>query len=276
MIRSLARLFRLRLALLNGVAAAGGALLFPVSIDTTMLAALFCGVSLLAAGGSALNQVLERRLDRLMERTRLRPVASGELQPKSAAVIGSIAVSGGAALIAASGGLLPAAVGFAGILWYLAVYTPMKRHTPYALAIGALCGALPPVVGWCSSGGQVTDFPVLLLSVLLYIWQIPHFWLFQRRYAAEYRAAGFPLLEDVTRLSGISGLFTLWMVSLISAAMLLPAFGMIPHSAALWIVLFPLPLFAIARYHSERMAFSYLNVFPLLITLGIVAGRYQL
>ena len=273
MIRDLAQLFRLRLALLNGVAATGGALLFPVRIENRLLWMIGVAVSLLAAGGSALNQALEHDKDRLMSRTRLRPVAQGRMKPAMATLIGTAVVLAGIFLVRTVGGALPALLGTAGILWYLMVYTPMKRSTPYALAAGALCGALPPVIGWCATGGNLLDYRIMLLAGLLYLWQIPHFWLFQRRYAADYRAASFPLLAAATREAGFPGLFGLWIGALVTATMLLPAFGLVSHVSAVWYALFPLPLVAMTLLRSEKALFSYLNTFPLLVTLALMIQK---
>jgi protoheme IX farnesyltransferase len=274
MIADLTRLFRLRLACLNGVAAIGGAVLFPLPVESGVLWMIFIGVALLAAGGSAINQALEHELDRLMIRTRLRPVAQGRMKPGIAALIGTLAVLAGVMFVEAAGGVLPALLGAAGILWYLAVYTQLKRRTPYALAAGALCGALPPLIGWYCAGGDIRDYRILLLTGLLYLWQIPHFWLFQRRFAADYHAAGFPLLSAATRESGFPGIFGLWIAALVTATMLLPAFGLISHISAVWYVLFPLPLIAMTLLRSEKAIFSYLNLFPLLVTLLIIAQKH--
>ncbi|KAB0665991.1 protoheme IX farnesyltransferase [Oryzomonas japonica] len=271
MIAPLLRLFRPRLALLNGVAAVGGYLLHPAEVQPVSLGALLGGVALLAAGGSAINQVVERDLDRLMVRTNRRPLPQGDLTPRSATLIGVAAVTGGLLPLAAAGGLLPPLLGAAALVWYLAVYTPLKRRTSLALAAGAVCGAAPPLIGWCLAGGSPTDYRVMFLAGLLYLWQIPHFWLFQRRHAADYRAAGIPLLRPPV---GETGLVWLWMAALTAAAMLLPAFGIIGQQAALWYVLFPLPLVVISLARSERFLFPYLNLFPLLVTVTLSLGRF--
>lgn len=269
MIRVLARLLRLRLALLNGVAALGGCLLFPAAPEKTAMWTAFLGVALLAAGGSALNQVREQDLDRLMTRTRLRPLPNGDLTIRAATTIGVAAILAGLALLGSTGGTLPALLGVTALAWYLAIYTPLKRRTPLALAIGAVCGAVPPIIGWCVAGGNPTDYRIMLLAGLLYLWQIPHFWLFQRRYADDYRRAGLPLFSAPTDETGLPGIFGLWIVALIAAAMLLPAFGIIPPHAAVWYALFPLPLIVMSLLHSESALFSYLNLFPLLVTLTL-------
>ena len=136
MIRVLSRLFRVRLAFLNGIAALGGGLLFPVRPGNQVLWAVFAGVTLLAGAGSALNQVLERDLDLLMRRTRRRPLPSGELTVPAAVTIAVVTGGAGCALLTVFGGALPAVLGIAALGWYLAVYTPLKRRTSCALIPG--------------------------------------------------------------------------------------------------------------------------------------------
>jgi heme o synthase len=264
------RLFRPRLALLNGVTALGGYLLYPAEVRIISLAALFFGVALLAAGGSAINQVLERDLDRLMARTSRRPLPQGDLTPLAGTAIGSVAMIGGLMLLALVGGPLPPLLGATALGWYLAVYTPLKRRTSLALALGAVCGAVPPLIGWCLAGGSPGDYRVMLLAGLLYLWQIPHFWLFQRRHAADYRSAGIPLFCPP---AGGNGLFWLWMAALIAAAMLLPAFGITGQHVAFWYAVFPLPLVVISLACSERFLFPYLNLFPLLVAVTLSLGH---
>jgi len=273
MIRSLASLFRPRLSMLNGIAAAGGVMLFPGTTGGSLPWLVFAGATLLAAGGSAINQALEFEADRLMLRTRQRPVARGSMQPAVAALIGSAVVLGGVLLVWAGGGSTPALLGVGGILWYLGVYTPLKRRTPYALAAGAACGALPPLIGWCCAGGNIPDYRIMLLAGLLYLWQIPHFWLFQRRHADDYRKAGFPLLQAATADSLFIGLFGLWTVAMVCATMLLPAFGLVSRNIATCFTLLILPMISLALLRSEKTVFFCLNLFPLLVTLMIVAQK---
>jgi protoheme IX farnesyltransferase len=267
------RLFRLRLALMNGIAALGGYLVFPARPETIPLSALCIGVSLLTCGGSALNQVLERDLDSLMDRTKNRPLPKGDLSPATAALLGAGCILAGVMLLTAVGGVLPASIGSAALLWYLAVYTPLKRRTPFALALGALGGALAPVIGWSVAGGSPADFRVVLLAGILYLWQIPHFWLLQRRHADDYRRAGFPLFEPSAKGGGTAPLFLLWMAAMVAAAMMLPAFGIIGRHAAPWCTTFLAPLVGTCFRRCEPALFACLNLFPLLVTLALCVGR---
>jgi protoheme IX farnesyltransferase len=259
----LSRLFRVNLALMNGVAALGGYCLFPGARDVATMIAAWAGVALLAMGGAALNQVLEHDIDALMDRTRLRPLPRGEMTSAAATSIGGAVISVGAAVLFLAGGFLPLLFGLAALIWYLAVYTPLKRRTPLALPLGALCGAVPPLIGWCLAGGGATDFRIVTLAGLFFIWQIPHFWLLQQRHADDYRRAGIPLFALRP------GFFGLWLVALTAAALMLPAFGIIGHHAARWYALFPVLLMITALYRSERPLYIYLNMFPALVTLSL-------
>lgn len=273
MIRALSRLFRLRLSLLNAVSAMGGYLLYPAEIERVGLWMTVIGVLFLASGASALNQVMESDLDRLMERTRQRPLPAGELTTAAAMLLGGGSLLTGMMFLGTGGRAGAALLGALAVFWYLAVYTPLKRRSSWALVVGALCGALPPVIGWHMAGGAPTDYRIILLAGLLYLWQIPHFWLFQRRHADDYRRAGFPLLVTLFRGDSFIRLFVPWTAALICATMLLPAFGIIDCHAALWYAIFPMALIIITLLRSERFLFSYLNLFPLFLTILLFAQK---
>jgi len=264
MIRRLSRLFRLPLSLMNGIAALGGYCLFPAPRSPAVMMIACSGVALLAMGGAALNQVLERDIDALMTRTDRRPLPRGEITPVVATFIGCGVAFCGCTALFSGGGLLPALLGLAALVWYLAVYTPLKRRTPLALPLGALCGAVPPLIGWCLAGGDPTDFRVIILSGLFFIWQVPHFWLLQSRYADDYRRADIPLYAIR------SGHFGIWLVALTAVALMLPAFGMIEHQTAHWYGLSISVLLVAGLCRRERIIFSYLTLFPVLVTLALV------
>lgn len=267
MIALLAKLFRPRLALLNGVTAVGGACLFPVPVPTATLLAACCGVTLLVMGGSALNQLLERDIDALMIRTMLRPLPQGHMSIITVLLAGSGTILSGLAILSVSGGLLPALLGVAALVWYLAVYTPLKQKTVLALPLGALCGAFPPLIGWCLAGGNPVDFRIIILAGLLFIWQIPHFWLLQERHEADYRRAGIPMVYDDARPAGRGMFLLLWLTAFITGAMLLPAFGLIGQAVSIWYAAFSVPLLLLALMRSRNLLFTYLNIFPVLLTL---------
>ena len=262
MISALSPLFRLKLSFLNGMAAVAGYLLFPHHLNVLPVCAAFVGVSLLAAGGSAINQALEHTLDARMVRTRMRAVPQGVLTRRSACAFGAAAVVPGLILLAVLGGPQTVLLGALALAWYLGVYTPLKTRTSLALPAGALCGAFPPLIGWCLAGGLPLDFRIVTLAGLLFLWQVPHFWLLQRRHEADYRHADVPLF----RPHGWWFL-RLWLVAFCVAALLLPAFGIITRPGAVWYALFPVPIVLFALLQSERWLFSYINSFPLFVVV---------
>lgn len=264
----LLQLLRWRLTLMNGFAAIGGYLLYPAEADATQLLAVFGGTALLAAAGSAANQALEHDIDRLMERTRRRPVAQGSLTPEMALATGALLAVAGLLWLGVLGSPGAALLGVAALLWYLAVYTPLKRRTSLALPIGALCGAVPPLIGWSIAGGLPGDHRIMLLAGVMYLWQIPHFWLLQRRHSSDYRSAGIPLCP-IDSGSKRTPLFTLWIIALVAAAMLLPVFGIIAPQRAVWYAVVLMSMILMLVLRSDKLLFTSLNLFPLLILLAV-------
>ena len=271
MIASILRLLRIRLALVNGAAAVGGYLLHSGTQELSATIAVFTGVALLAGGGSAFNQIMEADLDRLMSRTSLRPVACGRMSAATAAVIGGMAILPGSLVLLLFGGFKPVLLGLLALAWYLGVYTPLKRRTSLALPVGALCGAMPPLVGWALAGGSLVDHRIWLLTGLLYLWQIPHFWMLQSKHRRDYQDAGIPLFSPSAAFSRFQSPFAVWIIALAAASLLLPTLGLIPHSAAIWYTLLSLliPAFALLRF--ERALFVCLNLFPVMVSLAIAA-----
>ena len=263
------RLIRWRLALLNGVSAMSGYLLFPSAIEVSPLLAALGGTALLASAGSAFNQVLERDIDSQMERTKDRPLPTGAMTVQAALLIGTLALLFGLLWLGMLGGAPALIPGAAALIWYLAVYTPLKRRTSLALLLGAICGALAPMIGWALAGGALTDHRILLLAGLMFLWQVPHFWLLQRRHQSDYQAVGMPLLsEGVFEKSGTS-FFALWLVALSVGAMLLPLFGIVPQQRGLFCLLFLLPTVIPLFLRTDKSRYICINMFPLLLTIAI-------
>jgi len=154
------------------------------------------GTALVAGGAAVLNQVYERDTDALMRRTRLRPLPDGRVAPSDARAFG-FALSGiGLMLLAARANVLAAGLALATIVIYLAVYTPMKRQTPAATLVGAVPGALPPLIGWTAAHGGVSAGGASLFAIV-FLWQIPHFMAIAWLYRDDYGKAGFPMLSVI-------------------------------------------------------------------------------
>jgi len=154
---------------------------------------LLLGTGLVAGGASAFNQVVERDLDALMKRTRTRPLPDQRLQPIEGLLFGSAITLAGLLLIVASANLLAATVALATLLSYVAVYTPMKRRSSFGTVIGAIPGALPPIIGWAAASGSLPPAAWTLFGIM-FLWQLPHFLAIAWLYREDYARAGFPML----------------------------------------------------------------------------------
>jgi protoheme IX farnesyltransferase len=164
--------------------------------DVWQMAQAVTGTALVAAGAAVLNQVYERNTDRLMRRTHLRPVPDGRVGLTDAGMFGAALSVAGLGLLAARAGALAAGLALATLVIYLAVYTPLKLRTSLATLIGAVPGALPPLIGWAASHGAV-DAGGAALFAIVFLWQIPHFMAIAWMYRDDYAKAGFPMLPVI-------------------------------------------------------------------------------
>jgi protoheme IX farnesyltransferase len=160
------------------------------------------GTALVAAGASVMNQICERGTDRLMERTRSRPLADGRLTPAEAWVFAVLASAAGLALLAIGATPLSALVAAFTLVTYVAIYTPLKLKTSFATVVGAVPGALPPMIGWAAATDTLSREAWVLFAIV-FLWQMPHFLAIAWLYREDYARAGFPLLP-VTEPDGLS------------------------------------------------------------------------
>jgi protoheme IX farnesyltransferase len=166
--------------------------------------AMVGGTGLVAGGASAFNQVIERRTDALMRRTRLRPVADGRLGSSDALVYAGALTLTGLATLAVLVNVLSAIVALATLVSYAAIYTPLKPKTSFATVIGAVPGALPPVIGWAAATNGLSQGAWILFGIL-FLWQLPHFLAIAWMYREDYARAGLamlPVLEPDGRSTG--------------------------------------------------------------------------
>jgi protoheme IX farnesyltransferase len=195
------------------------------------------GILLMAVSASAFNQIQEAGLDSKMKRTHDRPIPSGRISFNSAITFSIICLVAGIIMIYSGGNILAALVGLFTVLWYNGVYTYAKRITAFAVAPGALTGALPPLIGWMAAGGGVFDKPILFLEFLFFTGQIPHFWLLILKYGEEYSKAGVPSLTSIFNSSQINRLTFTWIVTSVIAAVFLCYFEVIRSGAIILILL---------------------------------------
>ena len=186
------------------------------------MAAAVAGTTLVAGGAAALNQVYERDTDALMRRTRMRPLPDGRVSAFDAR---SSAWSCGAGLVllGARVNLQATALALATLVTYLIIYTPMKRRSPLATLVGAVPGALPPLIGWVAAHGSLSVGGAALF-LIVFLWQIPHFMAIAWLYRDDYGKAGFPLLPVIEPDGRRTGRQAVAYAAALVPASLIPAF----------------------------------------------------
>jgi protoheme IX farnesyltransferase len=190
-----AELVKARLTLLVLLTTAVGFYLGAVSsINYVALFHAVFGTALAAAGAAALNQWWERRLDALMQRTRTRPIPAGRMLPRDALIVGSLLAIAGVTYLTIAGNWLSATLAALTIAIYIFWYTPLKRISTANTLVGAIPGALPPMIGWAAASGRL-DPGAWSLFAILFFWQLPHFFAIAWMYRDDYARAGFQMVS---------------------------------------------------------------------------------
>jgi len=177
------------------------------------------GTALVASGAAALNQLLEREQDAKMRRTQDRPLPSGRLQPTTVMLFGGICSVAGLIYLALLVNLLTSVLGAVTLASYLFIYTPLKRVTWTNTLVGAIPGALPPLMGWAAARNALTNEGWALFAILAF-WQLPHFFAIAWMYREDYAKGGFVMLPNVdpegtrTGQQAVSNTIALMIVSL--------------------------------------------------------------
>jgi protoheme IX farnesyltransferase len=190
-------------------------------LDWMKMAHTVFGTTLIAAGTSALNHYFERDTDALMRRTSSRPLPSGQMKPGEAFLFGMTLITIGTLYLALATNALATFLGILTSILYLCIYTPLKRKTTRATLIGAIPGAVPPLIGWAAARGTLS-LDAWILFAILFLWQFPHFDAIAWVYREDYARAGIKMLPTVDR----EGKRTFREI-LVTAALLVPV-GMLP------------------------------------------------
>ena len=186
----------------------------------TLLHTLF-GVGLVAAASGALNQLVERKTDARMIRTANRPLPSGRLSPAEALAFGLLTGAVGTAYLATFVNLLTAALAAATLVLYVLAYTPLKRVTSLCTVVGAVPGAMPPLLGWTAAGGGLTAGAVALF-VIMFLWQFPHLLAIAWLYRQQYADAGLHMLPGRFPRKRLTGLLATGYAAVLLPVSLLP------------------------------------------------------
>ena len=165
-------------------------------VDYWLMLHTILATALVASGAASLNQFLEREYDAKMRRTRGRPLPSGRLQPQSVLITGALCSAAGLIYLALAVNRLTSVIGAICLFSYLFVYTPLKRQTWLNTAIGAIPGALPPLMGWTAARGELSGEGWALFAIVAF-WQLPHFLAIAWMYREDYARAGFKMLPVI-------------------------------------------------------------------------------
>jgi len=263
------------------VSTATGYILAKGSLSFSMFIPMI-GIFILALGSGALNQYQERRKDALMPRTRNRPIPSNRISPGMALLFSMFLMFAGSLVLYFGTNLTALILGLLTAVWYNGVYTYLKRVTPLAVIPGSIIGALPPLVGWASAGGDVLAPQALALAIFFFIWQIPHFWLLLLNFGKDYECAGFPTLTAMMNREQLARLTYIGIVVTAAGIMFLPMFGMgrsllavlLLFLSAIWLVWNSSTLLKPAhRDFSFRLAFRGINIFILSVMVLLSLDR---
>jgi protoheme IX farnesyltransferase len=165
-------------------------------LDLLLLIHALVGTAFLSGGAAVLNQFIEREADGKMNRTCRRPLPSGRVSENDAVIAGGLLIVGGSLYLAFLTNILAAFLGCFASVVYLFVYTPLKMKTPICTTVGAIPGAIPPLIGWAAASGQL-DGNAFLLFAIVFAWQFPHFLAISWVHKEDYKRAGFAMLSSM-------------------------------------------------------------------------------
>jgi protoheme IX farnesyltransferase len=274
-------LCKLPVGLLAAATAGAGHVLYRHQVSP---AALFtaAGVMLLACGAATLNNWQDRHLDRLMHRTARRALPSGRLTPRWAVIQAALLLAGGLAVLAGLGETwLPLLGGLAAVLCYNGVYTPLKRRTPLAVLPGSISGMLAAAIGWTAAGGLLPRLDLALLLALVFIWQMPHFWVIVLARREDFARARLPHLIARLGEAAIRRLTVTWVCAYACLAAALVIFGAVRSDAgsyallanlALLVTAAPLMLLSPTRDRALSLLRGHLGLSQVLLLGLIIAG----
>lgn len=276
-------LAKIRITIAVTLSTLTGYILYSGQIDATALW-VSLGVFLLASSSSALNQYQERRTDAMMSRTRKRPLPSRRLNTMSAIAVVLVFFLAGCFVLLYFTRPVSLGLGLLSFAWYNGLYTPLKYRTAFALIIGSVIGAIPPVIGWTAAGGEVLARQALFLAFFIYIWQVPHFILLLMLYGKDYKEAGLPVLTSFYPESGVKRIFLVWITGSVIAGIMLPfvcgvhyfftSVLLIVLSGVLFAGMIAL-VFSYTRFR-VRPAFILMNVYLLLVLIILSLDRLSI
>jgi len=280
-LRSILKLGKFTIALPVALTGFLGYFLHTPLLDKDAILVIF-GVFLLSMGSGAINQIQERKTDALMDRTRNRPIPAGIIHYKHAIIISLAFSLSGLVLLLFTGEYMAAGIGLFTLFWYNGVYTPLKRITAFAVFPGALIGALPPLIGWTAAGGSPLDLEIVLVAFLLFVGQMPHYWLLLLKIGSQFRDAGMPVITNLLEPRQIRNLSFIWIAATAVVVTMLPVTPIMENRLVSAILILLTIVFMIRMFRLSfrgdlmqhwKKAFITVNLFYLLIILALIANK---
>lgn len=247
----------------------------------SVLGWVLLGIFLLASGSAALNQYQEHEHDAKMDRTKSRPIPSGQISPRHGLIFALTLSAVGAYMLYWAAGFESMQLGLLALIWYNGIYTPLKRKTAFAVVPGSVIGAIPPLVGYVAAGGSVLDPQILAFAFFMFMWQIPHFWLLVMKNGDDYSKAGFPTIGDIYNEKQLKGITYVWVAATVVSSLLLPMMNV--FNSLTLLILLALSLVAMLvgfsrifkLEYNRKSIFKYfmsINIYLLFILGLIIAG----
>jgi protoheme IX farnesyltransferase len=274
-VRSFLKLCKIKISIFAALSAATGYILYTSELAAQMIAPVL-GVFLAACGACALNQYQELHTDALMNRTKNRPIPAGAIKPALALQCAAALIFTGILILSFTGHPVVLCLGLFAVIWYNGVYTYLKRRTAFAAVPGALIGTVPPAVGWVAGGGKITDFELLALCFLFFMWQVPHFWLLLLSNQNDYEKANLPALSTIFGEERLARVISIWVNATAVSCLMIPLYGISSNIFAITLITAVAVLFAcnslkLLNSCSDsckfQLAFSRINALVLIIML---------
>lgn len=235
---------------------------------------IIVAVFLLSTGCSVLNQIQEAAVDKLMERTKNRPIARGSLSKFNAFIIASLCILF-SLIIFYNINMKVFILGVSTIIIYNILYTPLKLKTSYSILIGAIIGSIPPLIGFFASNNILNNI-IINISITYYLWQIPHFWLITELYKNDYKRLKYPFLSDKINESQYKKIFFIWVLAYSLSILHLLLIESINYNAVkLSILLIVLLIFItyLVKLNNVKKLFFYHNILLGFVTLLLISDR---
>lgn len=277
----IADLIKYRLSFAVTFSSVTGYFICRITPDLSLLL-LSAGIFLLSSGAAALNQYTERDYDSKMERTRRRPIPRESIDSWHALIISAILLAGGMVLLLFAG-FITASLGLFTVILYNLIYTRMKRITPLAIIPGALVGAIPPLMGFTAAGGTEPGIEIIMFSVFMFLWQLPHFALIIVKYRNEYREAGFRIASGNLNDHQLKKLVFAWVLVSTVFLLVFSVAGLV-FNRYVNLALIPVNIIFILTFYSllfnpdnerdTRGAFILINSFSIMIMLLFILNAF--